>query len=385
MTKASQLVGILLTIVAGASCGGGNEAASGGGGGAGARGNMPPMPVEIVALEAKPVEQFTEFVGTVKSRRQTSVQPQVEGFLTAISVKSGDRVGAGAQLMEIDSRSQQAAIASQESVRTQRQVDLTYAQQEADRAQKLLTAGAASQMDFDRAANAVKAAQAQLRTVEEQIRQLHTDLTYYHVTAPTAGIVGDIPVHVGDRVTKTTELTTIDAQAGLEVYLNIPVQQAPQLKVGLPVRLVDDTGALLTTTSINFISPTVDTTTQTVLAKVPLGVPAGFRTSQFVRAQVIWSTEPGLTIPVTAVTRINGQFFVFVAEPGQGGGLVAHQRAVTLGRVIGNNYVVAGGVKAGDKLIASGIQKIGDGAPVRGAEGARGAGGAGAQGAGGGR
>jgi multidrug efflux pump subunit AcrA (membrane-fusion protein) len=108
----------------------------------------------------------------------------------------------------------------------------------------------------------------------------------------------------------------------------------------------------------------VDTDTQTVLAKVPLVATAGFRTSQFVRAQVIWTAEPGVTVPVTAVTRINGQFFAFVAEAGQGGGLTAHQRAVTLGRVIGNDYVVAGGLKPGDKLIVSGLQKIGDGAPV---------------------
>jgi RND family efflux transporter MFP subunit len=362
-----RFVGLFLTVVTLASCGGSESASGGGGGGGGGRGNMPPMPVEMLTVEQKPVEQVSEFVGTVKSRRQTNVQPQVEGFITRIAVKSGDRVGAGTTLMEIDSRSQQAAIASLDSVRTQRQVDLTYAQQEADRAQRLLAAGAASQMDADRAVNAVKAAQAQLRTVEEQIRALRTDLGYYHVTAPTAGIVGDIPVHEGDRVTKTTQLTTIDAQAGLEVYLNIPVQQAPQLKMGLPVRLVDDTGAPIAAESINFISPTVDTTTQTVLAKTSLGVPAGFRTSQFVRAQVIWSTDPGITVPVTAVTRINGQFFAFVAEAGDGGALVARQRAVTLGRVIGNDYVVVGGLKPGDKLIVSGIQKIGDGAPVRGA------------------
>jgi RND family efflux transporter MFP subunit len=337
---------------------------------------MPAMAVEIVTLEAKPVEQSTEFVGTIKSRQQTNVQPQVEGFLTRIMVKSGDRVGTGAGLMEIDSRSQQAAIASLDSVRTQRQVDLTYAQQEADRAAKLLSAGAASQMDFDRAANAVKAAQAQLRTVEEQIRQLRTDLAYYRVTASTAGIIGDIPVHEGDRVTKTTLLTTIDANTGLEVYLNIPVNQAPRLEMGLPVRLLDDTGAPVAAETISFISPSVDDSTQTVLVKIPLKVAAGFRTSQFVRAQVIWSTDPGLTIPLTSVVRINGQFFAFVAEQGpapsergesrgQGGALVAHQRAVTLGPVIGNDYVVLTGLKPGEKLIVSGIQKIGDGAPVR--------------------
>ena len=86
MTKAPQLYGMVLAVVAAASCGGGNDAASGGGGGARGRGNMPPMPVEMLTLEPKPVEQSSEFVGTIKSRRQTSVQPQVEGFLTRIAV-----------------------------------------------------------------------------------------------------------------------------------------------------------------------------------------------------------------------------------------------------------------------------------------------------------
>ena len=132
--------------------------------------------------------------------------------------------------MEIDSRVQQGQLASLESVRAQREIDVTYARQEAERASKLLTAGAASQMEADRAANDLKAAEAQLRTVQEQIRTARTDLGYYRVTAPTAGIVGDIPVREGDRVTKATKLTSIDANAGLEVYLNVPVQQAPKLQ-----------------------------------------------------------------------------------------------------------------------------------------------------------
>jgi RND family efflux transporter MFP subunit len=328
---------------------------------------MPAMGVDIVTLEARPVEQLSEFVGTVKSRRSTNIQPQVEGFITRIHVKSGDRVNAGTALMEIDSRVQQASLQSLESVRAQREIDVAYARQEAERATRLLQAGAASQMDADRAANALKAAEAQLRTVEEQIRTQRTDLAYYRVTSPSAGIVGDIPVREGDRVTKATLLTTVDANAGLEVYVNVPVQQAVKLKPGLIVRLLDETGSRLAEEKIAFISPSVDERTQTVLVKTPVTVPGTLRTDQYVRAQVIWSTEPGLTIPVTSVTRINGQWFAFVAEPGEGGkGLVARQRAVQLGPVVDNNYTVISGLKPGEKLIAAGIQKVRDGAPVRG-------------------
>ncbi len=154
---------------------------------------MPAMGVRIVTLQASPVEQFTEFVGTIKSRQSTNIQPQVEGFLTRIRVKSGDRVAAGATLMEIDARVQQASLQGLESVRAQREIDVAYARQEADRSARLLKAGAESQMDADRAVNAVKAAEAQLRTVQEQIRASQADLTYYLVTSPTAGSWATFP------------------------------------------------------------------------------------------------------------------------------------------------------------------------------------------------
>lgn len=358
-TAQNHIIFVTFALFASVSCGGGGAA----GGAAG--GAMPAMPVEIVTLEAKPIEQATEFVGTVKSRRSTDIQPQVEGFITRIVARPGQRVAAGALLMEIDSRVPQAQVASLESVLAQRQIDVTYARQEAERSEKLLKAGAASQMETDRAVNALNAAEAQLKTVQEQIRVARTDLGYYRVTAPTSGVVGDIPVREGDRVTKASKLTAIDANAGLEVYLNVPVQQAPRLKVGMPVRILDEAGATIAEEKIAFVSPSVDTQTQTVLVKTPVTVPGTLRTDQYVRSYVVWTTEPGLTVPVTAVTRINGQWFAFVAEPGEGGkGLVAKQRSLELGPVIGNNYTVVSGVKAGERLISGGIQKIRDGAPV---------------------
>ena len=110
------------------------------------------------------------------------------------------------------------------------------------------------------------------------------------------------------------------------------------------MRIVDDTGATIAEEKINFVSPSVDERTQTVLVKTPVTVPGTLRTDQYVRTYVIWTTEPGLTVPVTAVTRINGQWFAFVAEPGEGGkGLVARQRSLELGPVVGNNYTVVSG------------------------------------------
>jgi RND family efflux transporter MFP subunit len=322
------------------------------------------MPVEMLTLTARPVEQTTEYVASLKSRRSSTIQPEVEGPLVSIAVRSGQEVARGALLFEIDSAPQQAALASLQSMRPGRESDVEFARQQVARNRTLLQAGAISQREVEQFEAQLRSAEAQLQALDEQIKQQRSQLAYYRVTAPIAGTIGDIPVNVGDRVTKSTVLTTVDENGTLEVYLNVPVPQAPQLKLGLPVRLVDDRGQTLATNKITFISPNVDTATQSVLAKAQLVEGRGqYRSDQFVRARIVWTTAPGLIIPVTAVSRINAQFFAFVAEK-SGEGLVAKQKPVQLGEIVGNDYVVQSGLAPGEQLIVSGLQKVRDGAPV---------------------
>lgn len=355
---------LFAALVTSAACGSGSGEAGAPGGGAPGGGRGGPAPVEMVTLVEKPVEQTSELVGTVRSLRSSTVQSQVEGFITAIHVKSGQRVEAGTLLFEIDSRSQQAAVSALESVRAARESDATFARQQEERAAKLLKVGAMSQAEFDQAQAARRAADAQLKAIDEQIKQQRNELGYSRVTAGVAGVIGDVPVRVGDRITRATPLTTLEDNSNLELYLNVPVQDASRLKLGLPVRLMSDNQQVLSTERIAFISPSVDDATQTVLVKTPAGPRGPLRSDQFVRARIIWSTEPALTVPMIAVTRIGGQHFAFVAEPGPNGGLVARQRPIGVGALVGNDYVVTSGLKAGEKLIVGGTQRIGDGAPV---------------------
>jgi RND family efflux transporter MFP subunit len=356
---------LVAAILTGSACSGSPDAAGGAGAAGRGRGAMPPMPVEMVTLEAKPVEQVGEFVGTIKSRRSTTIQPQAEGFLKRIRVKSGDHVKPGTVLFEIDDMPQQSAVSSLEALRAARESDAAFAHQQAIRAKNLLGVGAVSQQEYDQAVAAEKTAQAQLKAVEDQIKQQQAELAYYRVTSPTSGTVGDVPVRQGDRLTKSTVLTTVDDNTGLEIYINVPVQQAPNLKIGLPVRIVNEKGETIATERVSFISPSVDDQTQTVLAKATLSRAGQFRNDQFMQVRIVWNATPGVTMPVVAAVRISGQYFAFVAEPGENGALVARQRQVTLGPMIGNDYIVTSGLKPGDKLITGGIQKIGDGAPVQ--------------------
>lgn len=345
----------LVAVVLLAACGRGTAP--------GAPGGRPPPGVDVVALAPKPVERATEYLGTVKSRSSTLVRPQVEGFVTRIAVRSGDRVGQGRLLMEIDDARQRALVANLESVRTARDADLDYARQQAERQRILVEAGAVSEQEHEQAETAMRTAEAELVAAGERLRAERVQLAYYRVTAPVTGTVGDVPVRVGDRVTNETALTTLESNSALELYLRVPVGQAAALATGLAVRVIDDAGTVFGSTAIDFVSPQVDAATQSVLAKAPIAADVELRDGQIVRARVVWSEEPGLTVPVTAVSRINGRFFAFVAEEADGR-TIARQRALRLGPIVGDDYVLLDGLEAGERLIVSGIQKIGDGAPI---------------------
>jgi len=233
-----------------------------------------------------------------------------------------------------------------------------------ERAKKLAEAGVIAKSDLDNAQTNYDTAVAQLKSLEHQVEQQKVELRYYKVSSPMDGIVGDIPVRVGDRVIVSTLLTTVDEPGALEAYLYIPAARAKDLKVGLPVKLLDEAGNMRSESQITFISPQVDSETQTVLAKAAVPNPkANLRIAQQVRAQVVWGNASGPVAPVLAVTRINGQFFVFVAEK-EAKGTVARQRGVKVGEIIGNNYAVLDGLKPGEHLIVSGTQFLQDGAPV---------------------
>ena len=129
---------------------------------------------------------------------------------------------------------------------------------DASRTKTLFEAGASSQAEMDQAQTALSTARAQLEAAEAQVRQQRVALDYHLVSSPTAGVVGDVPVRVGDSVTRSTVLTTIDQNAGLEIYVNVPVQEAGRLRLGLPVRLLDDAGGQISSTRLSFVAPSVD-------------------------------------------------------------------------------------------------------------------------------
>jgi RND family efflux transporter MFP subunit len=275
----------------------------------------PPAKVKVATMAPKPIEESAIFIAELNSRRSVQLSPIVSGYLKAIAVKAGDQVKAGTLLFHIDSAREEAQLKNLLALREARQASLRLAEANYQRAQQLAPSGVVSEQELQQAATALASARADLAATEAQVSAQQAQVGYYRITAPFDGTLGDIPVKVGDFVNPTTVLTVLSQDGALEPYVRVPLSLAPKLGPDSRIELLDDSGRLLASGKVEFVSPTVDSSTQTVLIK-------------------------------TVIAN-------------------AQQRVVQLGDIIGNDYVVQDGLKEGDQVVISGTQKVANGVPVQ--------------------
>ena len=375
-----------------------------------------PVPVTIEEMQPATLRDQATFVGTLDAQAGVVLQPEANGRITRIYVSSGDQVAAGDPVMELSAdRSQaelSAALASVSAAQSARdnaraqlqslvaqririEADVKLQNTEFERTQRLVTAGAQSQQELDEverdrdsavasldaAREEIGAAQASLSQAEAFLEQSQAtaeatreDLLDRTVTAPIAGVVGDIPIELGDYVQPGATLTTITQNEELELEVDIPAEQIDEIQLGMPVELLTFSGdEPVATGSISFISPQTDIATQTVLAKARFSNLTGrLQDNQRVDVRVVLDERPGLLVPATAITRLGGQSFVYVAaeapapEEGQPPveGPVAQLRPVTLGAMQGNDFQVLDGLSAGEEIVLTGLLNLQDGVPI---------------------
>lgn len=372
---------------------------------------LPPALVETQEVKTDRVQDGSEFVGSLEARERVQLRPEIDARIVSILVSPGDRVEAGTPILELkadvnraeasgaaaDVSAAQAAVntaraqlQAAEAERARAESNVRLQTTEYERTAQLVEEGAQSQQELDQATNnrdtaiaALQAAQDQVGVAQAEVNQAQAELSRAQadqavassnlgdttVNAPIAGVVGDIPVKVGDYVTTADNMTSIIKNDVLDLNISVPIERNDQLRVGLPVELVNGQGDVLVRGQISFVSPEVNPDDQAILAKASFPNNGNLKDGQFVRARIIWQSGPGILIPTSAVTRIAGQTFVFVAEPGEPGPdgqpqQVAKQKPVSLGNIQGNNYQVLSGLEPGEQVITSGVLNLTDGAPV---------------------
>ena len=369
-------------------------------------GQMGGVPVQSEVLASSMVEQTGIYQAKLISRHSVSLQPQVSGQIATINVKAGDHVRAGQLLMVVDKRKQDAALnssladvsSSQASIsQAQSQLynyqvqreglvsNLTLNKQLYDRYSELYAKKSVSRQDYEKYTDsytkaksdldanfaqikaqkaAIAAAKSNYQKAVYVVKEQQVQLQYYKITAPYAGIVGDIPVKVGSYVNTDTQLLNITQNSQLEINAGLPVERVFDIKNGLSVEVLDNNENVVGTAKISFVAPNVDTSTQTILVKAILSNNSGvLKADQSVKVRVVYNKAPGVLVPPSAVSHLGGQDFVFMIQK-KGNQSFAKQTNVKLGSLQDGKYTVASGLKPGDEIVVEGIQKLMDGAPV---------------------
>lgn len=384
------------------------------------------VPVKLQVLETSSVADSSEFVGTLESAERVDLRPETQGRVAQVLVQPGDRVTPGTPILNIDpgqtvpqlqgaeaglgiARAGQKASQDQfrsaqkglEVARTElanAQASNKLAETNFERADFLVSQGAIGRFDYDRARTeldisrnrvqaaqqkvgqaqaAVSQAQAGVQQANESIRQAQAQVSsaqvnvgFTQVKAPIAGVVGDIFVKAGDVVSTSQTITNIVQNNALELRLSVPSNRLSQLRLGLPVELIDPTTRQrISTGQISFISPSVDTSAQVVLVKAQFAnSDRRLQNGQYAEARIIWDRGTGVLIPTNAVLQVSGKSFAYVAESDDSQGearQVARMRPVELGEIQDQSYQVLGGLKPGENLIVSGILRLRDGVPIQ--------------------
>jgi multidrug efflux pump subunit AcrA (membrane-fusion protein) len=175
---------------------------------AGAGFTMPPggMPVQTQTADETAVPMTDTYVATIKSRRSATINPQVTGNLISIAVHSGEHVNKGQVLMEIDPFKQRAMVDSTAATEQQKLAVYQYNQSEVERQRKLFEGGITSRDAYDQALQSFRNAKADYESSVASTGTQKQELAYYRIVAPFAGMVGDVPVHIGDYVAASTLL-----------------------------------------------------------------------------------------------------------------------------------------------------------------------------------
>jgi RND family efflux transporter MFP subunit len=318
----------------------------------------------VISLSPGEVKDTGEYLGQLISRRSVALRPQVAGAVQSVRVRPGQRVEKGQVLLVVDPRRERAGLRAAEAQRASAVANLEYARRTRERAAQLLKEGLMSRQDYEQSVAQASSAEANARAAQAQIQEQQVQLGYYEVSAPFAGVVGAIPVKVGDAVTTETVLTSVDQSRALEVSVQVPVEQASRIQPGrTQVELLDEQGKPILSAPVFFVAPTPADVTQLVEVKAGFENTAELRSGQLVRARVVYETRESLLLPTYAVSQLGSQAFVFTVVRGDGG-VVAQRQPVTLGQVQGNAYELLGGLDGGTQVAVSSVQLLRDGQPV---------------------
>ncbi|MGE5752531.1 MAG: efflux RND transporter periplasmic adaptor subunit, partial [Deltaproteobacteria bacterium] len=348
----------------------------------GGRQAAPPAVPEVATVTIRPqqVVLTTELPGRTSAYRIAEVRPQVNGIVQKRLFVEGSYVTAGQVLYQIDPAQFRASLENAMAAHGKAEANLPALRSRAERYKEALADKAVSQQDYDDAASAMKQAEADIQFWKAMVDSARINLGYTRLTAPISGRIGKSNVTEGALATahQPAALTTIQQLDPIHVDVFQATAELLRLKRRLEDRrltangtkqdkvklLLEDGTTYPMEGTLQFRDVSVDPTTGSVILRIVFPNPKGvLLPGMYVRAVVTEGvSEQAILVPQQAVARDpKGNPMALVVD---GAGKVT-QRMLTLDRAIGDKWMVASGVAAGDRVIMEGMQKVRPGVSVK--------------------
>jgi multidrug efflux system membrane fusion protein len=327
-------------------------------------------PISAATVVEKAVTETQEFSGRLEAIERVEIRSRVSGFITAVNFKPGSEVRKGDVLFQIDARPYQAELSRAEAAANSARAKAELAKLELTRAEKLLADKAIAQREYDEKASSVKELDANARAAQAQAEAARLNLSYTQVTSPINGRVSKAEITLGNLVDGAAVLTSVVSTD--KIYASFDGDEDTYLRVGalaqkghavtVKVGLANETG-FPHEGKLEFVDNRLDPQTGSVRMRATFAnedkilVPGLFARVQLAGAG---AGKPTVLINERAVGTDQNRKFVYVV----GAAGKAEYRAVVLGPNIDGLRVVRQGIKAGEKIIVNGLQRVQPGAPV---------------------
>lgn len=337
----------------------------------------PPLEVKVATVAQRDVPVFIEAIGQTRGSTEIEVRARVEGYLESVDYREGTFVQKGQLLYTIDRRPFEANLAQARGIEAQAQAQLARAKQDVARNEPLVAKNAISRQDYETSVSIKQAAEATLDAAKAARERSEIDLGYTRVEAPASGMVGKTEVYPGTLVGRgqSTLLTRISQVDNIHVRVSVPERDfidynrrgEERRKAGdlvpLKFELVLSDGSVHSQPGqLVFVDRAVDAQTGTILVEVTFPNPGGVvRPGQYARVRVAIDEKKGaILVPQRAVMEMQGIYSVAVVKPDD----TVDLRMVKPAERIGTEWVIDSGLKAGERIVVEGVQKVRAGSKV---------------------
>ena len=336
----------------------------------------PPPVVQVMEVAATNAPMHTEIIGQLDSPQNVEVRARVEAFVEKVLFTEGTEVKEGDPLFLLDKKPFEERLAGAKGMEAEAKAQLNKYEKDVARLKPLAEKKAIPQQDLDNAEASVEVGKASVLSAKARVESVMLDLGYCDVRAPIAGLIGAKQVSIGELVGKG-QPTLLATMSTLDpIWFYCAVSEVQYLKAQnevarrgkqvseLPVTLILTDGSVHAPKGkFVFIDRAVDPKTGTLRVRAEFAnAQKLLRPGMFGRIKVdLGVRSDSILVPERAVAELQGKNFVWVISPDN----KATQRSVKVGEPIGDSVLITEGLKAGERIVVEGLQKVREGAPVQ--------------------